>query len=163
MTTISDIIPSPSPVPSIAAYNIRFLSLSDSSEQRAQYQRKLANVQYLVQQYTMTAILETHVIGAKAELFFCRYVEGTRRFFTHGMAVIVQETWADHFNPVLVTVVDGVIVALVWECYGSKHFAFFFRLDAHAEATRIHQLRLSTILAHECDLGRMALLHGPCL
>ena len=54
------------------------------------------------------------------------------------MAIIVQETWADHFNPALVTVVDGVIVALVWECDGSKHFAFFFRLDAHAEATRIH-------------------------
>ena len=56
-----------SPVPSIAAYNIRFLSLSDSWEQRAQHQRKLANVQHLVQQYIMTAILETHVTGAKAE------------------------------------------------------------------------------------------------
>ena len=67
----------------------------------------------------------------------------------HGMAVIVQETWADHFNPVLVTVVDGVIVALVWECDGSKHFAFFFRLDAHAEATRIHQLRQATQWAKE--------------
>ena len=103
-----------------------FFSLSDSSEQRAQHQRKLANVQHLVQQYTMTAILETHVTGAKAELFFCRYVEGTRRFFIHGMAVIVQETWVDHFNPALVTVVDGVIVAIVWEYDGSKHFAFFF-------------------------------------
>ena len=91
MTTMIAIVPSPSPVPSIAAYNIRFLSLSDSSEQRAQQQRKLANVQHLDQQYTMTAILETHITGAKAELFFCRYVEGTRRFFIHGMAVIVQE------------------------------------------------------------------------
>ena len=81
-----------------------------------------------------TLFNNTHVTGAKAELFFCRYVEGTRRFFTHVMAVIVQETWADHFNPALVTVVDGVIVALVWEYDGSKHFAFFFRLDAHAEA-----------------------------
>ena len=144
MTTMSAIIPPPSPVPSIAAYNIRFLSRSDSSEQRAHYQRKLANVQHLVQQYTMTAILGTHVSGAKAELFFCRYVEGTRRFLIHGMAILVQETWADHFNPVLVTVVDGVIVALVWDCDGSKHFAFFFRLDAHAEATRIHQLRQAT-------------------
>ena len=86
---MSAVIPPPSPVPSIAAYNIRFLSLSDSSEQRAQHQRKLANVQHLVQQYTMTAILETHVTGAKAELFFCRYVAGTRRFFIHGMAIIV--------------------------------------------------------------------------
>ena len=87
----------------------------------------------------MTAILETHVTGAKAELFFCRYVEGRRRFFIHGMAVLVQEAWADRFNPDLVTV-----VALVWECDGSKHFAFFFRLDAHAEATRIHQLQQAT-------------------
>ena len=86
---------------SIAPYNIHFLSLSDSSEQRAQHQRKLANVQHLVQKHTMTAILETHVTGAKAELFFCRYVESTHRFFIHGMAVLVQEAWADHFNPVL--------------------------------------------------------------
>ena len=97
----------------------------------------------------MTAILETHVTGAIAELFFRRYDEGTRRFFIHGMAVIVQETWADHFNPALVTVVDGVIVALVWECDGSKHFAFFFRLDADAEATRTHQHRQATQWAEE--------------
>ena len=30
-----------------------------------------------------------------------------------------------------------------------KHFAFFFRLDAHAEATRIHQLRQATQWAKE--------------
>ena len=112
-------------------------------------QRKLVNVQHLVQQYDMTAILETHVTGAKAELFFCRYVEGTRRFFIHGMAVFVQEAWADCFNPALVTIVDGVIVALEWECDGSKHFAFFVRLDADAEVTRIHQLRQATRLAKE--------------
>ena len=47
MTSMSAVIPPQSPVPSIAAYNIRFLSLSDSSEQRAQYQRKLADVQHL--------------------------------------------------------------------------------------------------------------------
>ena len=64
----------------------------------------------------MNAILETHVTGAKAELFFCRYVQGTRRFFTHGMAVLVQEALADDINPTLVTVVDGVIIALVGEC-----------------------------------------------
>ena len=90
-----------------------------------------------------------YVTGAKAGLFFCRYVEGTRRFFIHGMAVLVQENWADHFNPALVTVVDGVSVASVWECDGSKHFAFFFRLDAHAKATRIHQLRKTTQWAKE--------------
>ena len=76
--------------------------------------------------------------GAKAELFFCRYVEGAHRFFIHGMAVLVQEAWADHFNPTFVTVVDGVIIVSVWECGGSRHFVFFFRLDAHAEATRVH-------------------------
>ena len=139
MMSSSAVTPSPSPVPSIAVYNIRFLSLSDSSEQRAQHQRKLANVQHLAKQYIMTAILETHVTGAKAELFFCRFVEGTRRFFVHGMTVLVQEAWADHLNPTLETVVDGVIIALVWECGSPRHFAFFFRLGEHAEATRIHQ------------------------
>ena len=83
------------------------------------------------------------------KLSFCRYVEGTRRFFIHGMAVLVQEAWAVHFNPTLVSVVDGVIIALVWECGGSRHFAFFFRLDAHAEATRSHQLQQATRWAKE--------------
>ena len=60
----------------------------------------------------MTAIPETHVTGAKAELFFCRYVEGTRRFLLYGMAVLVQEAWTDHFNPALVTVADCMIVTV---------------------------------------------------
>ena len=60
------------------------------------------------------------MLAQKLSFFFCRYVEGTRRFFIHGMAVLVQEAWADHFNLVLVTVVDGVIVALVCECDRSK-------------------------------------------
>ena len=51
----------------------------------------LLNVQHLVQQYTMTAILETYVTGTKAELFFCRYVEGTRRFFIHGMRFLCRK------------------------------------------------------------------------
>ena len=101
----------------------------------------------------LAKILDAHnqgiATGVRTGVFVCRYVEGTRRFFTHGMAVIVQETWADHFNPALVTVVDGVIVALVWEYDGSTHFAFFFRLDAHAEATRIHQLQQATQWAKE--------------
>ena len=73
----------------------------------------------------MTAILETHVTGAMAELFFCRHVEGTHRLFVHGKAVIVQEALADHFNPSPKTAVDGVIIALVWKCGQSRH-AFFF-------------------------------------
>ena len=117
MIAVSATTSPPSPVPSIAAYNIRFLTLSDSSEQRAQHQRKLASVQHLAKQYVMTAVLETHVTGAEAELFFCRNVEGTRRFFVHGMAVIVQEAWA--------------------------------RLDAHAEATQIQQVRRATLWAKE--------------
>ena len=56
------------------------------------------------------------------------------------MVVLVEEAWADRFRPVL-TVIDGVIVALVWECDGSKHFACFLRLDTQAEATRTHELR----------------------
>ena len=94
VTSMSAVISPSSPLPSIAAYNIRFLTLSDSSEQRAQHQRKLVNVELFVQQYTMTAILETHVTCAKAELFFCRYVEGTRRFFIHGMAACWSNTYS---------------------------------------------------------------------
>ena len=37
----------------------------------------------------------------------------------------------------------------MWEYDGSKHFAFFFHLDAHAEATRIPQLRQATQWAKE--------------
>ena len=54
-----------SSMPSIVAYNTRFLSLSPGQhDQRA---RKLANVRHLVKQYTMTALLETHVDGATAD------------------------------------------------------------------------------------------------
>ena len=69
---------------------------------------------------------------------------GSRR---HGIDAETEAT--HHFNPTLVTVVDGVIIALVWECGGSRHVAFFFRLDAHAEATRIHQLQKATRWAKE--------------
>ena len=69
MTSMSAVISLSSPVPSIAAYNIRFLSLSGSSEQRAQHQRKLVNVQHVAKQNIMTAILETHVTGAKSFSF----------------------------------------------------------------------------------------------
>ena len=37
------------------------------------------------------------------------------------MAVIVQETWADHFNPVLVTVVDGVVVTVAFNDVFVRH------------------------------------------
>ena len=60
-----------------------------------------------------------------------------------------RKAWAEHFNPTIETVVDGVIIALVWKSGSSRHFAFFFRLDAHAEATRIHQLRQATRWAKE--------------
>ena len=135
-------------------FHIRFLPPSDGPEQRAQHQRKLAIVQHLAKQCVMTAILETHVTGAKAELFFCRCVEGTRRFLVHGMAVTVQEVWANHFNPSLETVVDGVIIALVWKCGHSRQFAFFLRLDAHAEATRIQQLRQANPMGKRACLQR---------
>ena len=49
----------------------------------------------------MTVIPETYVTGAKVQLFLCHYIEGTRHFFIHGMAVLVQAAWADHFNPAL--------------------------------------------------------------
>ena len=65
--------------------------------------------------YIMTAILETHVTGAKAELFVM--LRARVVFFIHGMAVLVQEAWADHFNPSLVTVV-------VHHCVGVGMWSF---------------------------------------
>ncbi len=51
----------PSSIPSIVAYNIRFLSLSPN--QQEQWAKKLANVRFLASQFTVTALLETHVGG----------------------------------------------------------------------------------------------------
>ena len=85
--------------------------------------------------------MRLRLLAPKLSFSFCRYVEGTRRFVHpwHGGSCAGN----------LVTVVDGVKVALVWVCDGSKHFAFFFRLDAHAEATLIYQVRLATRWAKE--------------
>ena len=48
------------------------------------------------------------VIGAKVELFFCRHVEGTRRFLFHPWhGGSCAGSFGDRFNHALVTVVDG--------------------------------------------------------
>ncbi len=130
------------PLPSFAAYNIRFLSLSNS--QRDQWTRKLANVKHLVKQYTMTALLETHVDGAKADLFFCRHVEGVSNYYASGFAVLVQQEWASLHRPELHVVVPGAMVAMTWAVEDTKNFIFFMRLDAHSEATRCQQLVQAT-------------------
>ena len=126
-------VDSPVLLPSIAAYNIRFLSLSPN--QKDQWSRKLSSVKYLASQFTMTALLETHVAGVKAEMFFCRHVEGTKRFYEHGIAVLVQEAWAITYK---------LLVAMPWEVSGKRNFVFFLRLDAHAESMRRSQLAQAT-------------------
>ena len=136
---------SPLPLPSIAAYNIRFLSLSPN--QKDQWQRKLSNVKHLAKQYNMVALLETHVAGDKADLFFCKHVDGVERFYQQGMAVLVQKEWAEVYKPEMHVVVPDAMVAMVWEHNGINHFVFFLRLDAFAESARREQLRAATAWA----------------
>ena len=47
--------------PSLALYNVRYLSLSDNLEQRKQWKRKVDNVQKLVEQSAIVGVLGTHV------------------------------------------------------------------------------------------------------
>ena len=136
---------SSSSTPSIAAYNIRFLSLS--SGQHNQWARKLANVRRLASQYTLTGLLETHVDGATADLFFCRHVEGLTNFYADGFAVLASSVWADLFKPVLRVVVPDAVVAMCWESEGIRHTVFFLRLDAHSEGKRCEQLDLASAWA----------------
>lgn len=66
---------SPSSLPSFAIYNILYLSLSQASEQKEQWRKKLDNVRHLAKHHTIVALLETHVDAAAAELFFCSHVQ----------------------------------------------------------------------------------------
>ncbi len=129
----------PSSMPSIAAYNIRLLSPSTS--QQVKWNNKLDNVKHLVKQYTMPALLETHVEGPEAELHFCRHVPGTTRYYEHGFAVLVQENWAAAYKPELHVVVSDAIVVLIWEHRDVRHYVFFLRLDTFSESKRRSQLR----------------------
>ena len=135
----------PPPLPSFAAYNIRFLSLSPN--QKDQWRRKLLNVKHLTKQYNMVSLLETHVSGDKADMFFCKHVDGVEKFYQQGMAVLVQKEWADVYTPEMQVVVPDAVVAMVWEHNGMNHFVFFIRLDAVAEFTRREQLRAATVWA----------------
>ena len=128
----------PSAQPSIAAYNIRFLSLSQGQEE--QWKAKIANTRYLVRQFTMVALLETHVGESKADFCFCRHIDGVTRLYADGFAVLVQSSWAETHRPVLHVVVPDAMVAVCWEISGINHFAFFLRLDAFSERTRSDQL-----------------------
>lgn len=134
----------PAPVPSIAAYNIRFLSLSASSERRDQWVRKVNNTKCLCDRFTMVALLETHVEGCKAELFFGRHIDGTERYYAEGFAVLVQADWASLFQPKLEVVVARAMTVMFWEHNGGRYFVFFFRLDAFSEAARCTQLHQAT-------------------
>ena len=102
-----------SPLPSIAAYNIRFLSLPQGQSER--WEQKPDNVRRLAKQYTMTALLETHADGPKADLLFCRHVDGVSRFYERGIAVLIQNSWADFYKPEFHVVIAEVMVAIVWE------------------------------------------------
>ena len=135
-------VSTPSSLPSIAAYNIRFLSLSPSQE--AKWKNKLDNVRHLTKEFTITALLETHVGRAEADLHFCRHVKGTTNYYEHGFAVLVQDDWASAYKPELHVVVPDAIVVLMWEHRDVQHYVFFMRLDAFSESTRRSQLREAT-------------------
>ena len=80
--------PAPLLPPSLAAYNIRFLSLSQN--QKDQWVRKTDNVKWLTRQHELVALLETHEGAEKADLFFGTHIPGVRRFYEQGIAIFVQ-------------------------------------------------------------------------
>ncbi len=135
--------------PSIAAYNVRYLSLSDNPTQREQWKRKVENVRCLADKHDIVAILETHVDGITAETFFCSGIDGTRRYYDDDIAILVNEKWHQQMRPDFVVVIPAVMVALTWHQGGLRHWVFLFRLDAHREQTRVNQLQRATEWAQQ--------------
>ena len=106
-------------------------------------------MRFLASQFTVTALLETHVGGADADLFFCRHVDGVRRLYSDGFAILVQYEWADFYKPVLSVVIPDAMMVLTWEASDTKYFLFIRRLDAHSEAKRREQLSQATRWARD--------------
>ena len=135
--------------PSFALYNIRFLSLSPTKQQRRQWQRKVANVQTLCRECTIVGLVETHVAPRRAHRFFGQHIQGVATLYVDGMAVFINKGWAEERKPELHTVVPGAIVAVAWkDMDGRSCWLFFFRLDAFKEKVRRQQLAEATRWAH---------------
>ena len=73
--------------PTIAAYNIRYLSLSHN--QKEQWNAKLDNAKWLAKENDMVALFETHAKAAKADMFFCSHIPGVNAHYDDGIAVLV--------------------------------------------------------------------------
>ena len=112
--------------PSVAAYNIHYLSLSESEIQRRQWNKKLANVQHLVKTHEVVALIETHADAITAETFFGSSIEGTHRFYDEDIAVFVRDEWYRKHRPEFGVVIPKVMVTLSWFYSGVRHWAFFF-------------------------------------
>ena len=100
--------------PSLAVYNTRFLSLSNSPEQREQWKKKIANVRHLVKQCDVVCVLETHVEGVTAEMFFGCNIDGTCRHYDHDIAVFINEKLHEVHKPRFEIIIPSVMVALSW-------------------------------------------------
>ena len=157
--------------PSFALYNIRFLSLSPTKQQRRQWQRKVANVQTLCRECTIVGLVETHVAPRRAHRFFGQHIQGVTTLYVDGMAIFINKGWAAERKPELHTVVPGAIVAVAWkDMDGRSCWLFFFRLDAFKEKVRRQQLAEATRWANTHvgkrdwmdSLCRRQKLHVPC-
>ena len=147
MTSTDPLVHERACLPSLAVYNTRFLSLSHSEQE--QRKRKIENVKSLTDRCDVVGILETHVDGTTAEAFFCNNFQGTRRFYDQNLALVVNDKWYQRYRPDFVVIIPSVMVALTWEQEGRRHWAVFFRLDAHTERARIDQLRTAIEWARE--------------
>ena len=143
-------LPSPASIPSFASYNIRFLSISQG--QQKQREKKLRNIQKLVQKHTIVAVLETHCTGLKAVHCFFSEIEGIKAYYGEGKEAIVflvDEKWSTVNSPELVSIIPGVMTALHWKAAGRDSWLNSFRLDAKDEKERIRQLALGTLWAQK--------------
>ena len=139
-------LPSPASIPSFASYNIRFLSISQG--QQKQREKKLRNIQKLVQKHTIVAVLETHCTGLKAVHCFFSEIEGVKVFYQEGKEAIVflvDEKWSKENSPELISIIPGVMATLHWKAEGRDSWLTSFRLDAKDEKERIRQLALGTL------------------
>ena len=131
-------LPSPASIPSFASYNIRFLSISQG--QQKQREKKLRNIQKLVQKHTIVAVLETHCPGLQAVHCFFSETEGIKTYYEEGKEAIVflvDEKWSTENSPELISIIPGVMAALDWKAEGRDSWLISFRLDAKDEKERI--------------------------
>ena len=145
-------------MPSAAAWNIQYLSLSKSAKQKKQHRRKLECVKCLCRQFDILGVSETHVDEARARIFFfdhCVISTESLTFYERGMAIVVKKQFAEKSKVEKVHVLaaePGVCFGVSWQLGEGEGKGWFLLLHLSAEskpAEKIRQLKEIAAWARE--------------